>query len=86
MTTEDNESGFEILNYTKTGEIVETMGQEWCLCPYELGIENYFVIPTSQGSLVLCAIRKVVTGPEHGQIRRVPLTKEDLNTLPAVIH
>ena len=63
--------------------IVENTGQAWCLCPYEWGIDDYITIQSSQGQLALCAVARVVDGPNQGRIRYEPLTKGAIYNLSA---
>lgn len=63
------------------GEIVENIGQAWCLCPYEWGIEDYITIQSSQGQLALCAVGKVLYGPNRGKLRYEPLAKSAVHDL-----
>lgn len=65
------------------GEIVENIGQAWCLCPYEWGIDDWITIYSSQGQLALCAVGRVVDGPNRGRIRHEPLTKGAIHNLSA---
>ena len=54
---------------------IENIGQEWCLCPYEWGVDDYITIQSSQGKLALCAVGKVTGGQNGGKLRYEPLTK-----------
>ena len=63
------------------GEIVENIGQAWCLCPYEWGIDDYITVRSSQGQLALCAVGRVVAGPNRGKLRYEPLTKSAIHDL-----
>lgn len=65
------------------GDIVENIGQAWCLCPYEWGIDDYITIQSSQGQLALCAVGRVVDGPNRGKLRYKPLTKIAIHDLSA---
>ena len=63
------------------GEIVENVGQAWCFCPYEWGIEDYITIQSSQGRLALCTVGKVLSGPNRGKLRYEPLAKSAVHDL-----
>lgn len=62
-------------------ETVENIGQVWCLCPYEWGLEDNIIIDSSQGALILCAVGRVLSGERAGELRYEPLTKGAIPTI-----
>ena len=74
-------AGIASTDLLAVGEIVENIGQAWCLCPSEWGIEDYITIQSSQGRLALCAVGRVVGGPNRGKLRHEPLTKGAIHDL-----
>ncbi len=61
--------------------ITKIIGQEWCLCPFIWGVEDYIRIESSRGTLALCSVAKVISGDNAGQLIYKPLTKQEIHCL-----
>lgn len=64
-------------------QVTQRVGQEWLLCPFEWGVDDYILVNSSQGTLVLCHADKVIIGNNVGAIDHVPVKMSELKKLEA---
>ena len=67
--------------YANHTETVEPIGQAWCLCPYEWGVDRYVLIQSSQGKLALCNVLRVVDDKGRASVRYEPVTRDEIHDL-----
>jgi len=69
----------------QTHENVETIGQAWCLCPWEWGVDDYVTVDSSVGTLALCNVQRVLVqgmvGTDAEQLRYVPVKRGEIHDL-----
>jgi len=59
---------------------VQILRQEWQLCPYEWGLEDYVVIDThTAGKLILVSVEEWRSGDDGG-VNYIPVLKDSLET------
>ena len=68
-------------NHQSNCETVAPVGQAWCLCPYEWGIEDYVTVASSAGTLALCNVLRVVDGANKDTLRYEPVTQGEIHNL-----
>lgn len=45
--------------------VENVVGRTWMKCPFEWGLDNYFIIESSQGRLILCDIVRLIDPATH---------------------
>lgn len=56
---------------------VKYLGQKWVVCKYEWGLEDYFIIESSQGKLILVETWQDMS---TGSVETKPVSKNDLTS------